>query len=89
MEILDYRVVLPAFVNIQHEDRVYNVFVYIDHVNRDVIIIDDDELCDKGELRKAIYAHIMAQRKTPFVPPTPSEGFNKLKPETYMNNSED
>lgn len=87
MEILDCRVVLPAFVNVKHEEVVYNVFVYIDHMNKDVIIIDDDQLlCDKAELRKAIYAHIVAQRRHLFVPPTPSEGFTKLNPETYMNN---
>lgn len=86
MEILDYRVVLPAFVDVEQGGIVYNIFVYIDHINKNVVIIDDDEiLCDKGELRKTIYAHVMSKRTPSFVPPTPSEGFTKLKPETYVN----
>ena len=103
MEILDYRVVLPAFVKIRdvvqvasqstyevrEETREYNVFVYIDHSNKDVMLVDTDGwLGDRGELRKAIYAHIMAQRRPAFVPPSPSEGFTKLKPETYMKNDQ-
>lgn len=101
MEILDYRVVLPAFVTIQDvveiveqytyesrkETRQYNMFIYIDHANKDVILVDTDGwLGDREDLRKKIYGHIASQRRPSFVPPTPSEGFTKLKPETYMNN---
>lgn len=100
MEILDYRVLLPAFVTISdivkigseytseivEEARKHNMFVYIDHANRDVILVDvDGWLGDREELRKVIYNHIMSKRTPSFVPPAPSEGFTKLKPETYVN----
>ncbi len=86
MEISNVRVVLPAMVSYKDDSgNERGVFVYIDHSNREVILVDGDIPPDATELRKAIYDHVVAQKRTILAPPTPTEGFTKLNPETYMS----
>lgn len=86
MEISDVRVVLPAMVSYKDDSgNEHGCFVYIDHSNREVILVDGDMPPDATELRKAIYDYIVAKKRMVTMPDTPKEGFSKLKPESYMS----
>ena len=88
MEILNYRAVLPVLVNYKYNNKECSVFVYVDYINKDVIIADGDVPEDSTELRKAIYAYINSQKRIVSTPSMPKEGFNKLNPDQYDINQD-
>jgi len=84
IEILESRVVLPAFIFYKENGVEKEAFIYIDQLAGDVIIPDPD-MEDVAEFKEKILKHMKIGFTPVKVPPMPKEGFKKLNPEDYLN----
>ena len=77
-------------IETKKEMHEYNMFVYIDHIKKDIVLVDADGWTGpQYQLRKAIYDYVTSKRRPNVVPNSPQEGFAKMRPETYINNEEE
>lgn len=98
MQILDCTLLQPAYVKISDYSpvdinaealREFTMFVYIDYYKKDIVLVDTDGWAgDRAELRKAIWTYLATKRRPIVIPNRPEEGFDKMRPETYMNNED-
>lgn len=83
MEILGMQVLLPVVVKYRKTTGdEHAVFCYIDQVTKKVILVDSEESVE-NELLIAIQQFVQAQHKRNILPPLPTEGFQRMRPETY------
>lgn len=84
MEILDCKVVLPAFFTYKHDDVIDTIFCYIDHFNKSVVIPDCPDPI-REELSKLAYDYIISKSHFIPIPKIPNEGFSKIDPKNFTN----
>lgn len=89
MEILGMKVMLPAVVKYRMDSGLLDTVLCRFDPATGEVVIDDDLVDNKSELQKLIGKFVISKRVKSIIPPMPAEGFDKLKPETYMNNMQD
>lgn len=90
MKIKEVRLILPALITFEQDDKEYTTFVYIDQAKKDIVIPDTTDILDVDEFKRACAKYYNLKNPVPKTPVLPSKDiFNKIDPNTFKENLND